>query len=333
MNQFRMCSDKATWDRYLADYPEANFLQSWQWAETYARRGNTILRHTLTDDGVVKAVVAGVIHTARRGKYLEIAGGPLVDWSDTRLVTLLMNHIATFAREQRCVFVRIRPQAQTVSLTQFGLRPARMHLHAEHTSILDISRDTEVLLAAMRQQTRYEIRRAPKRGISISSNRASVEIDEFIEMQYQTAHRQGFTPSSPDFLREVCRQFGDDARLYRAQKNGQTLNLALILHFGQETDYYEAASIPAARNEPGAYAILWQVINDAKQRQMSRVNLWGIAPSNSGPAHRYARVTTFKRGFGGDDTTYTHAHDLVLRPIAYTKNWLVESIRKKRRNV
>jgi lipid II:glycine glycyltransferase (peptidoglycan interpeptide bridge formation enzyme) len=207
-----------------------------------------------------------------------------------------------------------------------------MHLHAEHTSILDITPDTDTLLERMRQQTRYEVKRAPRRGINVRVESSPEALARFVAMQADTAVRQHFIPSSPMFLAALMQELGDHIAIYEACKDDIVLNSALIIMWGNEADYFEAASIPEARKEPGAYAILWHAIEAAKTRRIARFNFWGIAPGDN-PRHRYAKVTTFKRGFGGDDVTYAQAHDFVIKPLGYTKNWLVESIRKRRRKL
>lgn len=320
------------WGHYVARFPEANFLQSWEWGEAHRNMGHDIVHHKLVIDDEVRGLVVGIIRSARRGRYLEIAGGPLVDWSDKTIAADMLSHIIALAKTKDCVFVRVRPQASDIDLVSYGGRLAQMHLHAEHTNILDITPNPEILLERMRQQTRYEIKRAPKRDLVVSVEHSHDALARFTTMQADTAARQHFIPSSPRFLASCQAAFGPSMSIYETRKDGELLNSALVINWGNEADYFEAASSPEARKEPGAYAILWQAINDAKSVGISRFNFWGVAP-NDNPRHRYAKVTTFKRGFGGEDVAYTHAHDFVIKPLAYTKNWIVESIRRKKRNL
>jgi lipid II:glycine glycyltransferase (peptidoglycan interpeptide bridge formation enzyme) len=44
-------------------------------------------------------------------------------------------------------------------------------------------------------------------------------------------------------------------------------------------------------------------------------------------------LSVFKRGFAGEDFAYLHAQDLVIQPLAYQVNLLVEKLRKKIRKV
>ena len=75
-----------------------------------------------------------------------------------------------------------------------------------------------------------------------------------------------------------------------------------------------------------------KVMRDAKTAGQTRLNLWGIAYSDD-PHHRYAGVTTFKRGFGGRDVVFVHAHDLVVRRLRYELDYIIETIRRKKRGL
>ena len=331
------------WQQALLAYPEANFLQSWRWTAFYEARGNTVLRRIVRQGTEVVAMWSGIVQDARRGRYLEIAGGPLLDWKHQALADVVLRDIAQQGKHHHCVFVRVRPQLHETpdnetlfvdSLQRLSHRVRRspMHLHAEHTNILDITSDEETLLAGMRRQTRYEVRRSTRRDVVVTSRPATGNITTFYDMQADTAQRQGFVPPSRSFLETYAETFGDALQLYTAEKDGVILNAALVIIDGPEAVYHEAASIPQARKEPGAYGLLWQAIQDAKAAGAKRFNFWGIAYT-SDPNHRYAGVTTFKRGFGGQDVSFIPAYDIILSRPKYLKNWIVETTRKKRRKL
>ena len=77
---------------------------------------------------------------------------------------------------------------------------------------------------------------------------------------------------------------------------------------------------------------VFSAVQDAKAAGAKRFNFWGIAYT-SDPNHRYAGVTTFKRGFGGQDVSFIPAYDIILSRPKYLKNWIVETTRKKRRKL
>lgn len=321
------------WDDFVARRAEANFLASWQWGAVHEREGFAVVRRALCRDETVIGAIQAIVRDAKRGRYLEIGGGPLVDWRDEPLAAYCTLQLRQLAKEQGCVFVRVRPQLAATAehrafFRRLGFRPAPWHLYAQYTTILTLDRDDETLLAGMRPQTRQRIRQAEKQGVKVSFSSDRAAADEFFAVQQETAKRQGFIPPSKAFLEAQVETFGEHARVYRAEKDGVLLNLAIVMWYGQEADYHEGASTLESRKAPGSYALQWRAIRDARDAGYKRYNFWGIAP-NDDPRHRYAGVTEFKRGFGGQDYHYVPAQDLVVQPLAYVKNWAVENIRKK----
>ena len=74
------------------------------------------------------------------------------------------------------------------------------------------------------------------------------------------------------------------------------------------------------------------MIQDLQSLKIQRFNLWGIAPDGQ-KQHRYAGVTTFKTGFGGEIVEFVPAQDIVIKRGRYLINLLIETIRKKKRHL
>ncbi|MBR2855647.1 peptidoglycan bridge formation glycyltransferase FemA/FemB family protein [Candidatus Saccharibacteria bacterium] len=356
-----MSNKSPKWSTIMKKFPEANFLQS----PEYGKMNEILGEKVLTEDFDGRGWALMIVRAAKRGRYLEIPCGPLLEWKDKALVREAFERIATIARQEKCVFVRVRPQLPASAdnlkmLTDLGLKKSPMHLAAEHTIMIDLSHSEDELLAKMRRQTRYEVRRADKLGIEVERYDSEEIFKEFHEVQAETARRQCFVPPSLRTLMAEREAFGDKIWIYVAKttvndKDGNggarsdntkekknTTSAAsmtkmpvaygLIIGDGREGDYYEAASTELNRKLPGAYALLWRVMRDLKADGYERFNLWGIAPAGQ-PEHRYAKVTTFKTGFGGEIVEFVPAHDLVISRMGYLKNLIVEKVRKKRRHL
>ena len=322
------------WEDVLKRFPEANFLQSIKYGRMNELAGCKVIVEDFNGAGWALMIV----RDAKRGRYLEIPCGPLVDWDDIVVLKKVFERISEIGREEKCVFIRIRPQLKASKenlkiLAELGLKKSPMHLAAEHTVIMDLKLSEDELLAGMRRQTRYEVRRAEKLGIKVLTGNSEEDFKEFHKVQTETAKRQGFVPPSLDVLLAMREAFGDDAMLYKAvTAEGEAVAYGLIIRGGLEGDYYEAASTDLNRKLPGAYALLWQAAKDLKVAGRERFNLWGIAPAGQ-PQHRYAGVTTFKTGFSDGIVEFVPAHDLVLSRLGYLKDYIVEEVRRKRRHL
>ena len=134
---------RADWKQAVAVFPEANFLQSWEWGEFHGRLGKHVVRVIVLSEDSPVACAELVIETAKRGSYAAVAGGPLTDWNDQELCLELFRALTAVARQRGCWFLRFRPQAriEAVSyelLTQLQAVPSPMHLTADLTLQLDL---------------------------------------------------------------------------------------------------------------------------------------------------------------------------------------------------
>ena len=327
------------WEDFLAQHPEANFLQSWHWGQFHKALGNIIYRAGFYRGENLVGVMLSVVEDARRGRYLTVPAGPIIDWQDEEVVKSFIGQIKHQASEDDCVFIRVRPQLESNEFSnalfkKHGFVSAPIHLHAELTSQLDLSPTEDQLLANMRKATRYEIKKGIGQGIKIRVLEDTDAIKKFYKLQMLTAERQKFVPFSYKFLQEQFNVFAQagKALLYSAEINDKLLAMGFIIFYGQEAAYHYGASTDEGRKYPGAYLIQWEAIKEAKRRGMKRYNFWGVTREDQ-KEHRFYRLSIFKRGFGGKDLEYLHAQDLVINRFRYLINLVVESIRKKIRHV
>ena len=65
-----------------------------------------------------------------------------------------------------------------------------MHLHAQLTSQIDITKSEEELIANMRKNTRHEIRKAEKEKINVTTSADPKDMRKFYNLQVETSLRQ-----------------------------------------------------------------------------------------------------------------------------------------------
>lgn len=332
-------NDKATWEGFMAQHEEANFLHSWYWGEFYERLGHTVIRSGFYDSQTLLGVLLAIVEPARRGRHIIVPAGPILDWTNHDLITAWAKELKRLAAEHKCIFVRVRPQLHDTDesktlFKQLGFRRAPMHLHAELTSQLDLTKSDEELRKAMRKGTRYELNRVGKLGIKVEVTTDTKYLNEFYDLQLATAKRQNFVPFSKKFLTEQFKVFAeaDNVLMYRSTHDGKLLAMAFVIFYGAEAAYHYGASTELARKLPGAYAIQWEAIAEARRRGCTRYNFWGVT-GHGQTGHRFYGVSVFKRGFGGEDVAYLPAHDLVVNSLKYSATHAFETARRKLRRL
>ena len=332
-------TDKQQWDDFVTSHEEANFLHSWQWGEFHLSRGKTVVRRGVFDGDKLIGVYEGEVETARRGRHIAVAGGPIVDWTDKPVVEALVADMREQGRKYHCAFVRVRPQLEKTDesmrlFRELGLHAAPMYLSVELAGVLDLEKSEDELLKNMRQRLRRALRKAEKNGITIEKSTDPARMKEFYDIQLQTAGRHHFIAFSEGFLTKQFAAFAEDnsAVLYTARYNGEVLAQNFMIFYGNEASYHYGVSTELGTKLSGAPLLHMQAMRDARERGIKRYNFWGIVDEDD-TKHRFYGVSVFKRGFGVDELKYVPAQDLILNPVKYSVDWVIETARRKRRKV
>ena len=163
-------TEQQKWDDFITSHSEANFLQSWDFYEFHKNRGKKIVRRAAVDDkDKIVAAYAGVVETAKRGTYMAIAGGPIMDWQDKKLVREIFADIRKVGKDTGCTFVRVRPQLPLSDkslelMRELGLKKAPMYLSVEYAGVLDLNKSREEILAGASQGFRRKLRKFRRIG-------------------------------------------------------------------------------------------------------------------------------------------------------------------------
>lgn len=337
--ELREIDNQEIWDNFVESHGEANFLHAWQWGEFHASRGKKVVRRGVFEGEKLVGVYEGVVETAKRGRHLAVAGGPIIDWQNQPAVDDLFKDMRAQAEKLACVFVRVRPQLEKSEASKelfkrLGFRPAPYYLSVEHAGVLDLEKSEEEILKGMRQRLRRALRKAEKNHITIEVSSDPAGIAEFYQIQLQTAKRHDFTSFSEDFLAKQFSAFAEtgNATLYTARHEGEILAQNFMIFYGNEASYHYGVSTELGTRLSGAPLLHMQAMRDARQRGIKRYNFWGIVDEDD-TKHRFYGVSVFKRGFGVDELRYLPAQDMVIKPLAYSVDWLVESVRRKIRRV
>lgn len=337
---FSTAENRNKWDKFVTSHQEANFLQSWDFYDFHLSRGNRVVRRIVTDsDGSIIAAYAGVIECAKRGKYLAIAGGPILDWSNKKLVKAVFDDIKKQGQEHDCVFVRVRPQLELSDkslklMRDLGLQKAPMYLSVEYAGILDLHKTEDEILAGASQGLRRKIRKAQKNDIKIEKSEDPAIVKTFYQIQLQTAERQKFYAFSEDFLTKQFTAFSKnhEVTMYTAKLGDEVLAQNFIVFYGNEASYHYGVSSELGTKYSAAPLLHLEAMRDARERKIFRYNFWGIVGLDE-TKHRFYGVSGFKRSFGVTELKYTPAHDMVLNQQKYLITKIIETIRKKIRHV
>lgn len=347
---------KADWNAFLAKRNPRTFLQSWNWG-TFNQQlnkslGYKIFRLGIYDGGKLKGIALTIKITAKRGSFLFIPHGPILDdeleTKDEHKLTLeesnihelihLFQFLNSLAKHEKCSFIRVSPLSLLTPrgeeiFKDLGFKRAPTHMHSELNWILDITPSEDNLLREMRKTTRYSINKAEKDGVVIETSDKLEDVKLFNSIYKSTVDRQNFTPFSLKYLEKEFETFRktDSALLFFAKYNDEIISTAIIIFENGGAFYHQGASLLKYPKIPASYLLQWEIIKEAKRRGCTFYNFWGIAPEGK-KKHPWAGLSLFKKGFGGYAEEYIPAMDLRLNSKYWLTYW-IEKVRKAHRGL
>lgn len=334
--ELREINEKNIWNGFLIGLTPNTFLQSWEWKQVQEQDGEDTKALGFYEGDDLFAVALVITVHAKRGIHYLCPHGPIV--RDAKRMKEVVENLVAYCKKNttEAVALRIAPLVENTGenaqvFSELGFRPSPMHVHAELTWVLDISKPEEEILAGMRKTTRHAITKAQKEGVTVDISHDASSLDRFWPLYEQTKNRHGFVPFTKEFIASQVTILGASTMMFFAiaKYKGEDVAAALLFQFGNTVFYYHGASKKLPSNIPAAQLLQWEAIREAKRRGATRYNFWGIAPENE-PTHPFAGITIFKKGFGGYAIDYLHAQDLPLS-IKYWKLWAIEMFRKKKR--
>lgn len=333
--------NKNEWESFLLTQMNTLFVQSFSYGEFYKSMGEDAWIFGIYDEN--EAIVGGslVVSThAKRGNFLYLPYGPILPEKESEnALSILVNFIQAFAKEKRGYdFIKASPfmndteeNKQIFKRNKFNNAP--LHVLAETTWLLDLSKTEDELLEGMNKNHRNLIRRCMRDGVKIEKSKSPEAMKDFLHIYDTTAQRHKFHKFSDKYVTKEFEAFAqnDQALILSAKlPDGTHDSSAIIMYYGNTAAYRHGASLNTNSKLPTSYLIQWEAIKEAKARGMKWYNFWGIAPENAPKTHPFFGITHFKKGFGGIQKDLLHCQDLPLSG-KYYFNWIIETIRKIKR--
>jgi len=323
------------WNALATRENSFSLLQSWEWGHFKEKLGWKAVRVAAEEDGRIFAGAQLLIRPipSRAMSVAYLPRGPIGAWLHEPVVGALIDELSRVARRHRAVFLRVEPalpddSETTMVLQALGFRESPASNQPRATMLVDLTPDPDEILARMHRKTRYNIRYATRKGVTIRTGDVP-DLELVYRLLRATARRGGFSARSRRYYREEFETFAgaDRLRLLVASYEGEPLAVNVSAVFGSHAAYIHGASADRHRELMPNHLLMWEAMRWAKDRGCRSFDLWGIPDEVGRLASQHqplpAVETTnglwgvfrFKRGFGGEIAYYTGAHDLV-----YTKS-------------
>lgn len=321
--------DPGLWNTALSCLPASHVLQSWEWGQVKSAHNWAPARLLWEQDG--RPVAAAQVlrrplpHTPWGVMY--VPKGPALDYANSELLERVFDDLERFARQQHAILLKIDPDTNLTHvvpiLTARGWRYSNEQIQFRNTALLDLRLSHDELLAAMKSKTRYNIRLAERKGVTIHDG--SVEdIPLFFSLYAETGQRDGFLIRPLAYYQDAWQTFmqADMARMLLAQVEGQTVAGLILFRFGNKVWFMYGASSDRHRNWMPNYLLQWHAIRWAKSVGCTDYDLWG-APDTLDENDSLWGVWRFKEGLGARYAPHIGAYDYPASGLLY---WIYTAV-------
>ncbi len=327
------------WNEAIASLPNASILQTAEWAALKAGGGwQPLFRQWRDVSGQLEA--AALILKKRLAPGLSfwyIPRGPLLDWRNEPLRSRVLNDLSAQARRDGTVFIKIDPDVPT----EFGLpgepewrenpggqallreymargwRRSPQQIQFANSVWLDLDKPEEDILANMKQRTRYKVRLAEKKGVSVRHGTAA-DFELLYGIYAETSKRDGFLIREKSYYLELWNRFyaAGMLRPLIAEVENDTVGGLMLFIYAKKAWYIHGMSRDLHREKMPNYLLQWEAIKTARAAGADCYDLWG-APDIFDESDRMWGVYQFKRGLGGYEVITPGAWDLPIKRSAY----------------
>lgn len=293
----------------------ASFLQSWEWGEMQKVQGRKVARVAVGDGDEIALAAQVIWHELPFGfSYAYVPFGPVVAKKILADEKMMREAIHLFVNEIKKTlngsFLFLEPdwlkdsEEEQVLLPMFcdaGCRISQKRIQPERTLVIDLRQTEDELLKQMEKSTRYNIGYAERGGVTIRELPPTQETAKLLFHFLQNrAEAKEFFVHPMRHYEALAKVFGTNEgsggriRFFGAYYKDTCIGMNAIIFFGRTATNLLSGVNRAYSNLKAANLLRWHAMQEAKKAGCVAFDQWGIS-------ERFAGVSAFKRGFGGEE--------------------------------
>lgn len=313
------------YETFVQTHPKGHFTQSVLWAKL---KTEWTFEAVIVRDGA--GAICGTMGILVRKvpvfptSIMYAPRGPVCDVHDRAVMTQLVEGARQLADKHQAYVLRMDSDVKSTD-TEFvqlchalgftlpkdsknfeGIQPRyvfRLYLEG---------RNEEELMASFHSKTRYNIRVAIKKGVTVKLADASA-VEDFHRIMLETGLRDNFVIRTPAYFKRLLAVMGDHARLYMAYLDGRPIAGTIAIAYGNKVWYLYGASSNADRNAMPNYLLQMEMIKWAVELGADVYDFRGVSGDVSEDNPLYG-LYRFKKGFNGEFTEFAGEMSIVYRP-------------------
>lgn len=315
-------SEIGQWDELVVANPDGgHFLQTKAWAEFRSGRGYKP-HFLIFEDGEIKVAVLFLERKVSGfGAFWYAPKGPGV--IDIKQLDRFLE--ALRQSQPKACFARVEPTVlfDTANAKSRVLEPlvaARAQI-LKATIVVNIGGDEDDVIASFKQKTRYNVRLAERKGVTVEAVEASeANLNKMYDLMTATQQRAGYFLHTREYFLDMWRAFAEagQGQLFFASYQGQVLAGVFAIYLGQKAWYKDGGSTREHSNVMAPYLLQWEVMKWLRSKGVVSYDMVGVAPRSESGHHIMDSLEHFKSGFSQDVVEWIGTYDL---PLSHKYKW------------
>ena len=328
-------TDEEEYTKFLENHERCNFQQSLEWARVKTSWKREVILAEDENKKIIGSLMVWVRKIPIFGNIMYSARGPICDIHDMEVLQQLTEGAKELAKKYNAIVLRIEPDIKSDDedfkniMLQLGFsikddaKNFREEIQPRYVFRLDTKGKTEdEIFKAFHQKTRYNVRLATKKGVTIKEGNKE-DLKDFHKIMVTTGIRDGFITRPLEYFEKMYDELGPEhMKILLAYYEGKPIAGVIPIMYGNKTWYLYGASSNEHRNLMPNYLLQWEMIKIALSRKSDIYDLRGVP----GIADNSNGLYRMKKGFGAEYTEFVGEVYMPYKPMMYNLYKVSEKI-------
>src|SRR5258708_7330174 len=222
----------------------------------------------------------------------------------------MLDNLKEFGKKNNLISIKLEPNSikdtnDIKILRHSGAVPGRT-LFTPTTFQIDLTKSEEDLLKSFSSKTRYNIRLAEKKGVTVSEDNSDKAFKKYLELTKETTARDKFFAHNEKYhqlMWDIMHKAGI-AHLLVARYNKEIITTWVLFAYDGFLYYPYRGSTHKYKNVMANNLMMWEAIKFGKKLGLKTFDLWGREEGKG--------FTKFKEGYNPKVIEFVGTWDLVI---------------------
>lgn len=313
---------------FLQTHPKTNFMQSPEWARVKSDWKNEFIV-VKDNNGKIKGTMSLLLRKVPIiNRYIMYAPrGFVCDIYDKETLKQLTEKAREVAKKYKAFIFRLDPDIlqsdeefkniikELGYKTKNNIKSVNQVIQPKYVFRLDVKNKTEEeLLKSFESKTRYNIRLATKKGVTIREG-TKEDLPVFYNIMKTTGSRDDFFIRPLSYFEKIYDEMGKEhIKLIIAEYEGEAIAAVLPILYGNKVWYLYGGSANKHRNLMPNYLLQWEMIKWAVSNKCDWYDFRGVSGFKDENDPQYG-VYKFKKGFNPTFMEFIDEMYIVYNPL------------------